>query len=244
MKSALSRRPETRLKFQRLAQNRYLPFVIIAAVAVAAATAGVLVYRAKHNRITSLAAQTAADNRGGKPGATPAHAHGPDVAPVTLEEFGDFQCPPCGALAATLKTFEHDYPGKLRVIFREYPLEMHKHARLAALGAEAAGLQGKFWEMHAQLYGKQNDWSKADDFRPILNQYAAAVGLDLTRFAADLNSDKTQARLKLDRERATSLGVNATPTVFINGELVPQEMRNADGLRAAIQNALNGKKTP
>jgi protein-disulfide isomerase len=216
--------------------------VIIGVVAIGSATAGTLIYRAKHAHIASLAAQTAADNKGGKPGANPTHAQGPEVAPVTIEEFGDFQCPPCSALAATLRTFEHDYPDKLRVVFREYPLEMHKHARLAALGAEAAGLQGKFWEMHEQLYTKQSEWSKAEDLRPALNEYAAAIGLDLTRFGKDLESDKTQTRLKLDRERATSLGVNATPTVFINGELVPPNMRTADGLRTAIQNALNGKK--
>jgi NhaA family Na+:H+ antiporter len=226
-----------------LAPQRYLPFAIIGIVAITTATAGTLIYRTKHARVASLAAQVAADNKGGKPGAAPSHAHGPDVAPVTLEEFGDFQCPPCSALAATLRTFEHDYPGKLRVIFREYPLEMHKHARLAALGAEAAALQGKFWEMHEQLYTKQNDWSKADNFRPFLDGYAKAIGLDMARFAADLESDKTQSRLKLDRERATSLGVNATPTVFINGESVPAEKRTTDGLRAAIQDALNGKKT-
>ncbi|MDQ6625885.1 MAG: DsbA family protein, partial [Verrucomicrobiota bacterium] len=218
-----------------MAPQRYLPFVIIGVVAVTAATAGTLIYRTKHARVASLAAQTAADNRGGKPGASPTHAQGPEVAPVTIEEFGDFQCPPCSALAATLRTFEHDYPGKLRVIFREYPLDMHNHARLAALGAEAAGLQGKFWEMHEQLYTKQNDWSKEEDFRPMLNRYAAAIGLDSARFAKDLESDKTQSRLKLDRERATSLGVNATPTVFINGQLVPPNLRTTEGLRTAIQ---------
>lgn len=224
-----------------MALPRYLPFAIIGVVAITTATAGTLIYRAKHARVITQAAQTAADNKGGKAGAAPAHAHGPDVAPVTLEEFGDFQCPPCSALAATLKTFEHDYPGKLRVIFRQYPLDMHRHAKLAALGAEAAALQGKFWEMHEQLYTKQNDWSKTDNFRPILDGYAKAIGVDMARFAADLQSDKTQSRLKLDRDRATSLGVNATPTVFINGKLVPPELRTADGLRTAIQDALNGK---
>ncbi|MFN2477224.1 MAG: DsbA family protein [Chthoniobacterales bacterium] len=226
-----------------LAPQRYLPFVIIGVVAITTVTAGTLLYRAKHTRVATLAMQTAADNKGGKPGAAPTHAQGPDVAAVTIEEFGDFQCPPCSALAATLRTFEHDYPGKLRVIFRQYPLDMHKYARLAALGAEAAGLQGKFWEMHEQLYAKQNDWSKAENFRPVLDGFAKAIGLDMARFAADLDSDKTQWRLKLDRERATSLGVNATPTVFINGQLVPPEQRSADGLRTAIQDALNGKKT-
>lgn len=224
--------------------KRYLPFIIIAVVAVAAATAGTMLYQTKHARIAALAARTAADNIGGKPGADPAHAQGPDNAPVTIEEFGDFQCPPCGALAGLLRTLEHDYPGKLRLIFRQYPLEVHKHARLAALSAEAAALQGRFWQMHEQLYTAQNEWSKAEDFKPLLNSYASKIGLDLTRFAKDLESEKTQARLKLDRERATSLGVNSTPTLFINGKSVAAPARTPEGLRAAIQDAINGKKTP
>lgn len=224
--------------------KRYLPYIIIAVVALTAATAGTLLYRTKHARIAALAARTAADNAGGKPGATPAHVQGRDDAPVTIEEFGDFQCPPCGALASLLHTLEHDYPGKLRLIFREYPLEVHKYARLAALGAEAAALQGRFWEMHQQLYSAQNEWSKADDFKPLLNTYANKIGLDLKRFNADLESEKGVARLALDRERATSLGVNSTPTLFINGKSVAPASRTPEGLRAAIQEAIYGKKTP
>lgn len=224
--------------------QRFLPFIIIALVAVTTVTAGTLLYRAKHARVVAQSARTAADNLGGQPGANPTHAQGSDNAPVTIEEFGDFQCPPCSALASVLRQLEHDYPGKVRVVFREYPLEMHKHARLAALGAEAAGLQGKFWEMHELLYTKQNDWSKADDFRPFLNSYAGAIHLDLARFAKDLEGEKTESRLKLDRERATSLGVNATPTVFVNGQLLPANLRTPEGLRTTIRDILNGKKTP
>jgi protein-disulfide isomerase len=224
--------------------KRYLPFIIIAVVGLTSATGGSLLYRSKHARIAALAARTAADNVGGKPGANPAHAHGPDNAAVTIEEFGDFQCPPCAALAALLRTFEKDYPGKLRVIFRQYPLEMHKHARLAALGAEAAALQGRFWQMHEQLYTAQNEWSKAEDFKPLLNTYATKIGLDVTRFTKDLESEKTQARLKLDRERATSLGVNSTPTLFLNGKMIGPAQRSPEGLRAAVQEALDGKKAP
>ena len=174
----------------------------------------------------------------------PAHTHGPDDAVVTLEEFADFQCPPCGALAELLRTFERDFKGKLRIVFRHYPLEMHKHARLAALGAEAAGLQGRFWEMHELLYQKREEWSKAPDFRPFLNTYANMIGLDMNRFSKDLESPATQGRLKLDRERAASLGVNATPTVFINGRLAGPAARTPEGLRAAIQEAIDGKKAP
>lgn len=224
--------------------KRYLPYAIIALVVVATATAGTLVYRAKHARVLALSARIAADNTGGKAGAVPAHSHGPENASVTIEEFADFQCRPCAAVAGLVYNLEQDFPGKLRLVFRQYPLDMHKHARLAALGAEAAALQGKFWDMHKQLFLKQQEWSNAEDFRAILTSYAKEMGLDPVRFARDLEGEKTVARLKQDRERATSLGVDSTPTIFINGQVVPAEARSPDGLRAAIQKAIDGKKAP
>ncbi len=224
--------------------KRYLPYAIVALVVVATATAGTWLFRTKHARVLALSARTAADNTGGKTGAVPAHAHGPEKAPVTVEEFADFQCSPCAAVAGLVYNLEQDFPGKLRLVFRQYPLEMHKNARLAALGAEAAALQGKFWDMHKHLFLKQHDWSKAEDFRPLLDGYAKEIGLDVTRFAKDLESEKTVTRLRQDRERATSLGVTATPTLFINGQAVSAEARTPDGFRAAIQKAIDGNKAP
>ncbi|MBA3883577.1 MAG: thioredoxin domain-containing protein [Chthoniobacterales bacterium] len=224
--------------------RRFLPYAIIAVVLLGTATAGTLVYRAKHARVLEASARTAADNVGGKAGAVPAHAHGPDNAAVTIEEFADFQCPPCAAVAGLVYNLDKDFPGKLRLVFRQYPLDMHKNARLAALGAEAAGLQGKFWDMHKQLFLKQQEWSKADDFRSVLDNYAKQIGLAVDRFGKDLDSEKVVSRLKQDRERATSLGVTSTPTLFINGQAVPAEARTPDGFRAAIQKAIDGKKAP
>lgn len=224
--------------------KRYLPYAIIALVMIATATAGTLLYRAKHARVLALSATTAADNVGGKTGAVPAHAHGADHAPVTIEEFADFQCPPCAAVAGLVYNLEQDFPGKLRVVFRQYPLDVHKNARLAALGAEAAALQGKFWDMHKQLFLKQQEWSKSEDFQPALIGYAKEIGLDPVRFAKDLQSEKAVTRLKQDRERATSLGVTSTPTLFINGKLVSAEGRTPDGFRAAIQKVIDGNQAP
>ncbi|CAN5446836.1 hypothetical protein BH18VER1_BH18VER1_02260 [soil metagenome] len=222
--------------------RRYIPFIIIGVVILATAAAGTMIYRVKHERILALAAQTAKDSMGGKAGAAPAHMRGTKGAVVAIEEFADFQCQPCAGVAGLIYNLEQDYPGKLRLVFRQYPLDMHKHARLAALGAEAAGFQGKFWDMHTQLFSKQNEWAKAEDFRPVLIDYARTMGLDVARFTKDLESEQTERRLKLDRERATSLGVTSTPTLFINGEAVPPESRSPDGLRAAIQKSIDGKK--
>ncbi len=133
--------------------RRILPFLIIIVVALIATASGVYLFRAKSKPLLKIAT--------GSPGAEPPHVRGgTKSARVTLEEFGDFQCPPCGILAATLLTIEHDYGDQIRVIFREFPLAMHAHAFTAATAAEAAGLQGKFWEMNDLLFEHAPYWSK------------------------------------------------------------------------------------
>lgn len=158
-----------------------------------------------------------------EPGAEPAHAQGNASAPVTLEEFGDFECPPCGMLHPVLKAMEAEFgSAKLRVIFREFPLvPTHVHALAAARAAEAAGLQGKFWEMHDMIYEHQKDWHDAFDVRPIFESYATKIGLDLEQFRRDNSSEIVERRIFLDGKRAHSLGVKGTPTVFLNGREVP-----------------------
>jgi protein-disulfide isomerase len=175
------------------------------------------------------------------PGAEPPHIRGPENAPVTLEEFGDFECPPCGAFYPTLKTIEGEYGPRLRVIFREFPLtQMHPHALSAAHAAEAAGVQGKFWEMHDLLYENQNIWKDAFDVRPIFEGFAGRIGLDVERFKRDQTGDIVDARITRDGIRGHSLGVNGTPTVFINGREIPYEHFNTpEGLRAEINKALS-----
>ena len=122
----------------------FLPFVIIGFVAALTITIGAMLYRAKR-----VAAVTMSEEQTVAAQATDSvHARGSADAPVTLEEFGDFQCPPCGRLAGSLQEIEKDYGARLRVIFRNFPFAIHEHAREAAYAAEAAGLQGHFWEMH------------------------------------------------------------------------------------------------
>ena len=176
------------------------------------------------------------------PGAEPAHVRGPDNAPVTLEEFGDFECPPCGALYPVLKTIEGENGARLRVVFREFPLtQMHPHALSAAHAAEAAGVQSKFWEMHDLLYENQNIWKEAFDVRPIFEGFASRIGLDVERFKRDQTGEIVDARIVRDGIRGHSLGVVGTPTLFINGREIPYERFNTpEGLRAEINKALNG----
>jgi protein-disulfide isomerase len=168
-------------------------------------------------------------------GADPPHAEGPANAPVTLEEFGDFQCPPCAMLHPVLKTMEKEFGPRLRVIFREFPLvPTHEHALSAARAAEAAGLQGKFWQMHDLIYTNQKSWKNAFDVRPIFEDYAKQIGLNMDRFQQDLTSEAVQNRIFLDGKRARALGVKGTPTVFMNGREVPFESLEPTKLRPLI----------
>ncbi len=214
--------------------KRSLPFLIIAAVAVLTAGAGALLYRAKERAIAGGGIMGPSTS---EVGGEQMHVRGQPRAPVTLEEFGDFQCPPCATAAGVIDKLEQDYGSRLRVVWRNFPLAMHAHALEAALAAEAAGLQGRFWEMHDLLYQNQDVWSKASDVRPFFNMYARSLGLDVERFAKDSASDEVKARVVSDGEHGVSRGVKNTPTLFIND----REVRNSfspERLHEAIDAAL------
>ena len=171
----------------------------------------------------------------GVAGAEPAHILGPNSAPAKLEEFGDFECPPCGAFHPVLVQMHKEFGDKLQITFREFPLApAHQHAIAAASAAEAAGLQGKFWEMHDLLYENQKTWHEAFDVRPIFEGYAKQIGLDMNRYQNDLNGDQVAQRILNDGKRGHSMGVKGTPTVFLNGREVPFESLPSDKLRVLI----------
>ena len=227
--------------------KRILPFVIIAFVLGAGLLTARYLQRASSETpkpsptpATPGTSPVATAVNPGEPGAEPAHALGDPKAPVTLEEFGDFECPPCGVLHPILKGIETEYgPTKVRIIFREFPLvPTHVHALAAARAAEAAGLQGRFWEMHDMIYEHQKDWHEAFDVRPIFEGYAKTIGLDVAQFARDITSDIIERRIFLDGKRAHSLGVQGTPTVFLNGKEVPFESLAPDKLKALINKEL------
>ena len=220
--------------------KRYLPFIIVAAVALTAIGAGAAIYRTKKERLAAATAVNVHDPAGAKPGAKPAHVRGSTKATITIEEFADFQCPPCSGISTVVKELEKKNVDRLRVVFRHYPLRNHANAIPAALAAEAAGLQGKFWEMHDQLFKNQTAWSKAADARSLFTEYATAINLDTKRFATDMNDEKLKARVTADQERATSMGVSRTPSIFINGQLIPSESFSLTGLQTAIDSAAQG----
>src|SRR5437016_6811839 len=217
--------------------KRYLPFVIVAIVALATIGSGAMLYHAKKPHVLSIPE----DKMVGKSGTESAHIRGNPDAPVTLEEYGDFQCPPCGMFAAFVGQLKKEYDSRLRVVFRNFPLGVHEHAREAALAAEAAGLQSHFWEMHDVLYREQETWSKAPNARELFESYAGTIGLDLNKFRKDMDGEKTRERVEADRQRGESLGIQTTPTLFINNQPVDQKDKNPEGIRAEINAALEKK---
>jgi protein-disulfide isomerase len=218
--------------------KRYLPFVIVVLVALATVGSGTILYRAKREQIKNIPEGESVLE---KTNAKSAHIRGNPDAPVTLEEFGDFQCPPCGSFSKFVEELMKEYDSRLRLVFRNYPLAAHEHAREAALAAEAAGLQGKFWEMYDTLYREQENWSKAPNVRELFESYAGTIGLNVEQFKKDMDGDKTRERVDSDRALADFLGVKATPTFFINNRPVDPKDRNPEGVRAEINAALEQK---
>jgi protein-disulfide isomerase len=141
------------------------------------------------------------------------HIQGSSDAPVTLVEYGDFQCPYCGEAFPIVKQLQKEMGRDLRFVFRNFPLtEIHRHALAAACAAEAAGLQDHFWEMHDMLYENQR---KLRD--PDLIVRAEKLQLDMERFKKDSTSDQVLSRIQEDFSGGIRSGVNGTPTFFING---------------------------
>jgi protein-disulfide isomerase len=161
------------------------------------------------------------------------HASGPENAPVTLVEYGDFECPYCGMAYLVVKSAQRELGKQLRFVFRNFPLaEAHPHARLAAQAAEAAAVQGKFWEMHDALFEHQ-DALEAED----IAGYAKSLGLDMAQFARDLQDAKYTKRVRDDFRSGVRSGVNGTPTFFINGSRFEGSWANEKAFIHALQEA-------
>jgi protein-disulfide isomerase len=141
-----------------------------------------------------------------------APARGPEDAAVTVVEFSDFQCPFCARVHPTLEQVRKQYPDQVRIVYKHLPLSMHPKAPGAAAAAEAARLQGKFWEMHDRIFENQAQMSE-DKYV----EWAGEMGLDVDRFKKDLHSPAVKARVDADARQAAALGVTGTPAFFVNG---------------------------
>jgi len=147
------------------------------------------------------------------PGNSP--SRGPKNAAITMVVFSEFQCPFCSRIKPTIDQIESEYKGKVRVVFKHYPLPFHENAKPASMAAMAAGEQGKFWEMHDKLFANQQQLDRAS-----LDKYAQEIGLDMGKFKSAMDSGKFAAQLAADMKEAEAVGVNGTPATFINGRKI------------------------
>lgn len=136
---------------------------------------------------------------------------------VQVVEFGDYQCPACGAAHPALKQLVDQNSNDITFVFRDFPLQMHPNAKPAAYAANAAAVQGKFWEMHNKLYENQKEWVDLPDPTDVFVGYAQGLGLDVDKFKASLKDDAIVAKVQRGIDDGTAINVAATPTVYING---------------------------
>ena len=159
---------------------------------------------------------------------------------VVLVEYSDFQCPACGTYYPILKQLYKEFGDRLQFVYRHFPLEQHRHADLAARAAEAAGRQGRIWEMHDLLFEGQATWANQNHPEEMFIGYARQLGLDIERFRADLDSREGKKAVEEDRISGNRVGVNSTPTFFLDGVII-QNPRNYDEFRNLLQQAIESR---
>jgi len=141
------------------------------------------------------------------------YTYGSASASAYLVEFSDFQCPACGTFEPTVEQIREKYKDKLQFVYRHFPLPQHEHAEAAALAAEAAGKQGKFWEMHDQLFAKQDNLTDET-----INGIVKAIGLNEEQYTKALSDQSLKDRVAKDKADGNAIGVDSTPTFFLNGK--------------------------
>ena len=213
--------------------RRYLPFVIIGAVLVVALGVGAVMYRSAQPQATPTPTASATPNT--------VEVASARKGMVTIEEFGDYQCPPCGNLHPEMKKLKNEFGDRIRLVFYQFPLtQIHRNALDAAHAAVAARLQGKFWEMHDLLYESQKEWSELPDLHPVAISFANQLHLDVNRFLRDMDGAQVAALVSADVRRGESLGVKGTPTLFIEAQQIKDDDTTTEKLRQMINQRLTG----
>jgi protein-disulfide isomerase len=169
-------------------------------------------------------------------GADPPNAVGAPNAAVVIEEFADFQCPQCANAHPIMNEIKSAYGSRIRFIFRDFPLAIPAHDKSydAAVAAEAAGMQGKFWDMQNQLFTNQKTWTSDPNFRTIWKDYATKIGLNIDKWETDMAGLAPKMRVNADMDRGKGANVNSTPTIFINGNEIPFAQVSVSGLKQII----------
>lgn len=162
----------------------------------------------------------------------------PQNTEVVLVEFGDLQCPACKAYEPTLKQIRDEYASNLTFIYKHFPLPGHKNAFPAAVAAEAASRQGSFWEYHDILYEKQEEWAQLPNPEEKFVEYAKSLELDTEQFKKDLQDKKLSDIVNAQKDEGGKIGVNATPTFYVNGKYL--EVNNSfESFKKAIDEVLS-----
>jgi protein-disulfide isomerase len=160
-------------------------------------------------------------------------------ASLTLVEFGDFQCPACRAYEPAAKEVRKQFKDKVNFVFKHFPLKSaHPNAMVAAVAAEAAGIQGKFWEFHDLLYENQSDWAVLPNPTTKFEEYALSLDLDIDKFTQDLKDKKLEKEINAQLEEGIKAGVGGTPTFFLNGVLI-QPNQNFNSFKQIIDKAIS-----
>lgn len=165
--------------------------------------------------------------------------HGSETAIVTLIEYSDFQCPACKSYHKIIKQLISEFESDIYFAYRHFPLEqIHQNASLAARAAEAAGKQSKFWEMNDIIFENQKEWSNQNNAENTFAKYAETLNLNLEQFKIDINSKEVKNKVKSDYNGGVSLGVNSTPSFFLNGKKL-QNPRSYDDFKGLIQKIIS-----
>lgn len=155
------------------------------------------------------------------PGAIPPHFKGSESSPVIVEEFADFQCPTCALVHPRMNEITSRFGSRIKFVFRNYPLtNLHPNAYNASVAAEAAGLQGKFWDMQNLIFSNQAQWSNSQEARRMFEDYAKRLGLDVEKFSNDMLGVAAKRRVDEDMRRARALNITGTPSILVNGKPV------------------------
>lgn len=229
------------------------PFIIIGLVLVVAVIGGIYLSRpapsapvannaARPN--ANAPAKTSSIPPNAPAGATPPNFTGSPTAQVTVEEFADYQCGSCATAHPVLNEIKSMYGSRIKFVFRNFPLlNMHDKAYDAAVIAEAAGLQGKFWDMQNQLFINQSTWISSPNYKQLWNDYAQKIGLDTARLVTDVAGLAAKSRVDADLQRAKAIGVTGTPTIYVNGQSIGNTIR-VDVLKTAIDAELQKVSAP
>jgi protein-disulfide isomerase len=172
---------------------------------------------------------------------TSQHSKGENTKNVELLVYGDFQCPVCAKFYPIEDAILQTFGNNIKFTFRHFPIDtVHPNARAAHRTAEAAGLQGKFFEMYDLLYKNHTEWADASDPKSIFEQYASQLGLDMKKFNTDYASEQVNSTINADIAEGKSKSVNGTPTFFINGRKIENtELSSTEKFMKAIQDEIN-----